>query len=95
MKSIEKLQTDLDKFYDWTQYSLLKFHPDKCVVVQLMPSKSEKLKSNVVYNMDERRLKTVPEEKVLGISFNLVKREIDILATHAKVNKANSLVGML
>ena len=44
----EKLHTDLDKLYDWEQYLLLKFHADKCVVMRLMYSKSEKLRPNVV-----------------------------------------------
>ena len=43
-EDIETLQTDLDKLYDRTQYSLLKFHPDKCVVMRLMSSRSKKLR---------------------------------------------------
>ena len=92
-EDVETLQTDLDKLYDWTQYSLLKFHPDKCVVMRLMSSRSKKLKPNALYNMDERRLKAVSEEKDLGISFNdnlTFEKHIN-----EKVNKANSLVGMV
>ena len=92
-EDVETLQTDLDKLYDWTQYSLLKFHPDKCVVMRLMSSRSKKLRPNALYNMDERRLKAVSEEKDLGISFNdnlTFEKHIN-----EKVNKANSLVGMV
>ena len=32
---MESLQQDLEKLYDWSQYSLLKFHPDKCVVIRI------------------------------------------------------------
>ena len=31
----EALQDELDLLYDWTQYSLLWFHPDKCEVMRL------------------------------------------------------------
>ena len=92
-EDVETLQTDLDKLYDLTQYSLLKFHPDKCVVMRLMSSRSKKLRPNALYNMDERRLKAVSEEKDLGISFNdnlTFEKHIN-----EKVNKANSLIGMV
>ena len=29
------LQKALDVFYDWSQYSLLRFHPEKCVVMRI------------------------------------------------------------
>ena len=29
------LQDNLDKMYDWTQYSLLKFNPDKCETMRI------------------------------------------------------------
>ena len=35
----EKLQNKIDKMYDWTQYSLLKFHPKKCKVSTLSSKK--------------------------------------------------------
>ena len=92
-EDVETLQTDLDELYDWTQYSLLNFHPDKCVVMRLMSSRSKKLRSNALHNMDERRLKAVAEEKDLGISFNdnlTFEKHIN-----EKVNKANSLVGIV
>ena len=34
---VEALQNGLAKWYDWTQYSILRFHPGKCVTMQLMP----------------------------------------------------------
>ena len=58
-----------------------------------MSSRSKKLRSNALYNMDERRLKAVSKEKDLGISFNdnlTFEKHIN-----EKVNKANSLVGMV
>ena len=92
-EDVEILQNDLDKLYDWTQYSLLKFHPDKCVVMRIMSPRSKKLRPNALYNMDERRLKAVSAEKDLGISFNdklTFEQHIN-----EKVNLTNSLVGML
>ena len=79
-EDVDKLQYDIDKLYDWTQYSLLKFHPDKCVVMRLIPSKG-------------RMLPVVYIEKHLGIIFdNTLSFEEHI---NSKVNKANSLVRML
>ena len=34
-EDIESLQQDLEKLYDWSQYSLLQFYPDKCVVMRI------------------------------------------------------------
>ena len=64
----EALQQDLDSLYDWTQYSFLRFHPDKCVVMRyMMSSRNTGIKS--FYNMDETWLKIVKSEKDLGILF--------------------------
>ena len=45
-EDVEALQQDLDRLYDWTQYSLLKFHPGKCVAMRLK-SKSKNNEPNV------------------------------------------------
>ena len=90
---IEKLQGTLDKLYDWTCYSLLRFHPDKCVKMRLSSSKSKQKKFEGNYNMDETKLKDVLVEKDLGVIFdNCLSFEEHI---YSKVNKANGLVGML
>ena len=34
------LQQDLDSLYDWTRYSCLRFHPEKCVVMRYESSKN-------------------------------------------------------
>ena len=60
------LHRDLDRLYDWTRYSLLRFHPDKCVAMRIM-SKSKKLDVKEYYNMEETRLKTVDREEDLGV----------------------------
>ena len=33
------LQKEIDTLYDWTQYSLLKLHPGKCVVMRIKPKR--------------------------------------------------------
>ena len=88
----ELLQKDLDILYDWSLYSLLKFHPGKCVVMRFEPS-SNKIESNPFYGMDEIRLKVVEEEKDLGIVFD---KELSF-NNHISciVKKSNSLVGMI
>ena len=38
VEDVQLLQQDLDRLYDWTRYSLLRFHPDKCVAMRIMSS---------------------------------------------------------
>ena len=66
----ELLQQDMDRLYDWTRYSLLRFHPNKCVAMRIM-SKSNKLDVKEYYNMGEIRLKTVDREEDLGVIFDV------------------------
>ena len=88
----EALQQDLDRLYDWTQYSFLRFHPDKCVVMRHMISlRNTGIKS--FYNMDKTRLKIVKYEKDLGILFNDDLSFDEHIA--AKVKKATSLAGLI
>ena len=88
----EALQQDLDRLYDWTQYSFLRFHPDKCVVMRyMMSSRNTGIKG--FYNMDETRLKIVKSEKDLGILFK-DDLSFDEHIT-AKVKKATSLGGLI
>ena len=88
----EALQQDLDRLYDWTKYSFLRFHPDKCVVMRyMMSSRNTSIKS--FYNMDETRLKIVTSEKDLGILFKDDLSFDEHIA--AKVRKATSLVGLI
>ena len=78
--------------YDWTQYSLLKFHPGKCVAMRLK-SKSKNNERNCFYNMDQTKLKNVNTENDLGIILDdKLSFEEHI---NNKVKKANSIAGML
>ena len=91
-EDVEALQQDLDRLYDWTQYSLLKFHPGKCVAMRLK-FKSKNNEPNCFYNMDQTKLKNVNTENDLGIIFddNLFFEE----HINNKMKKANSIAGML
>ena len=85
----QALQQDLDRLYDWTQYSFLRFHPDMCVVMRYMMSwRNTGIKR--FYNMDETRLKIVTSEKDLGILFKDDLSFDEHIA--ARVKKATSLV---
>ena len=89
----ETLQNDLDNLYDWTRYSLLKFHPQKCVSMWLETKYAKALPFKCFYNMDETRLKVVKAEKDLGIIIDSklgFVQHIDSI-----VKKATSLLGMI
>ena len=88
----EILQQDLDRLYDWSQYSLLRFHPDKCVVMRIC-SNAKKLSVNPYYDMDAIRLKVVESEKDLGVIFDCGLSFEEHIANIVK--KANSLTGMI
>ena len=91
-EDIEQLQLDIDKHYNWTRYSLLRFHPDKCVAMRIISS-TKKCDLNCYYNIDGVRLKVKDVEKDLGvfIDSNLSFEE----HISFKVKKANSLMGLI
>ena len=68
------------KLYDWARYSLLRFHPDKCVVMRYT--------MNARNDTDETRLKTDIGEKELG---NLSFAE----HIASKVKKATYVAGLI
>lgn len=88
----QELQKGLDTIYDWSKYSLINLHPDKCVSMRIQGNKkiaSEKC----FYNLNEKLLKTVSQEKDLGIIIDdSLSFETHI---HEKVKKANALTGMI
>ena len=86
----EALQQDLDRLYDWTQYSFLRFHPDKCVVRYMISSRNTGIKS--FYKMDETRLKIVKSERTSASYSRMISFDEHIAA---KVKKATSLVGLI
>ena len=63
------LQKEIDTLHDWTQYSLLKLHPGKCVIMRIKP-KTKTMSVNSFYDIDQTMLKIVKAEKDLGIVFD-------------------------
>lgn len=91
-QDVIRLQNSIDTLHSWSDRSLLKFHPDKCEVMR-MQSKLSRQKSHQEYSLDGEVLKNVSTVKDLGITF-----DSDLtFETHIrmKVNKANSLFGMV
>ena len=86
------LQKRIDIIYDWSKYSLINLHPDKCVSMRLRGNKLD-CNKKCFYNLNEKLLKTVSQEKDLGVIID------DSLSfdTHIqkKVTKANALTGMI
>ena len=89
---MESLQQDLEKLYDWSQYSLLKFHPDKCVVMRI-GANQKKLATNPYYNMDATRLKIVEHEKDRRLIVDSELKFEDHITRI--VNKVNPVMGMI
>ena len=91
---IENLQQVLDKMYDWTCYSLLRFHPEKCITMRLTNtrSKGKELKEGL-YNLNEVKLKKVSGEKDLGVYIDETLSFDDHISLIVK--KGNSLLGMI
>ena len=90
---VENMQSNLDQLYDWTCYSMLKFHPGKCKVMRLTPPRTAGPSVNPFYSMDDLRLEIVDKEKDLGIIIDEKLTFEDHI--NSKVNKANSLTGMI
>ena len=60
----EELQEDINKLYDWTKESLLRFHPQKCVSMRIGSGPPEVPNC---YAMDDTVLEISEEEKDLGV----------------------------
>jgi len=87
----EILQQKIDRMNDWTQYSLLKFHPQKCKAMRI--TSARKQPSKICYSISDRMITQVSSIDDLGITFNhhlTFEQHIN-----NKVNKANSLAGMI
>jgi hypothetical protein len=83
-----KLQMDINRMYNWTQESLLKFHPDKCNVLRL--GKSD---SSPQYKLDTKHLEARTSIKDLGITVdNKLNFQIHMAE---KIKKANSIMGLI
>ena len=93
----EMLQDDLDYLQGWSDTWLLKFHPDKCKVMQIGNKNREEFKYKLTQNTEqgpkEFPLQYTEDEKDIGVT-------IDPKLTfekhmNDKVNKANSVMGVI
>ena len=83
------LQKDLDILADWSNKWLLRFHPDKCKVLEI----GTKAKRKFEYKLHGQNLAHVTSEKDIGVIID------DKLSFEQhiseKINKANSIVGII
>jgi hypothetical protein len=84
------LQQDINKLYEWTHKSLLRFHPEKCVVMRLGHNQTN---LDIAYFMDGKRLSSSTQEKDLGLIIDSRLSFEQHIAS--KINKANSIVGLI
>ena len=93
VKSIDDaitIQNDIRKLEEWSNNWLLKFHPDKCVMLRLTMNNNQ---PEYKYKLGLQSLKHVAETKDLGV---IVDSELKFKTHIAKVvNKANSLMGTI
>ena len=88
-KDCDDLQTDIDSMLEWSEKSLMFFHPDKCGVMKIW----DKNKINREYNLGLTKLRTITEEKDIGVIIdNSLKFESHM---STKINKANAIMGMI
>jgi hypothetical protein len=68
----DALQEDLDLIYEWTEPSLLKFHPDKCKVMTI----GGKKRPPHTYTLGGHQLTRSEEEKDIDTKLNSRSRSI-------------------
>ena len=90
-KTIEaqnKIQTDINKLYNWSQKWLMSFNVDKCKVMHFGKNNPKRK-----YYMNNNEIKETTEEKDLGVIISndlKSKKHVNIL-----LSKANRLVGFI
>ena len=88
----KSLLDNIDVLYEWSQYLILKFQPDKCVSTSIR-TKKKQAPIKPYYNMNGARLKVVKQEKDLGI---IIDSDLNFEEHIAMiVIKANSIIGMI
>lgn len=77
--------------FDWTKESLLRFHPEKCATMRIGKSKLQDHR----YTMgpDRTEIKHSRVEKDIGVFID--EKLIFDDHIHTKVNKANSIMGII
>ena len=88
-EDVQKLQHDLNKLQEWSNKWLLKFHPEKCKVLDI----SIRGKLEYEYYLDDVKLSHTNTEKDLGVHIdNRLKFDSHI---GTKINKANNVLGAI
>ena len=90
---IDDLQEDLTALQEWSDKWLLRFHPDKCVVLSLGKTKEDAHQYFLTKDNKDFQLKNVNQETDLGITVDS-SLSFD-QHVQAKVNKANSITGLI
>jgi len=90
---IDKLQQDLTALQELSDKWLLRFHPDKCVVLSLGKATEDNHQYFLIKDNKKFQLKNVDQETDLGITVDS-KLSFD-QHVQAKVNKANSITGLI
>ena len=88
--SIE-LQKDIHELENWSNKWLLRFNTEKCHVLTV--GRTEDIRHTHNYQLYENNLDHVFEEKDLGVTIDSELRFEEHIS--AKVNKANSIVGLI
>jgi len=88
------LQDDLNKLFEWSNKWLLKFHPDKCKILQIS-TKTPEIRSYTMpkYEGGLVSLERVENEKDVGVTINS-KLKFDEHIQN-QVNKANKMMGLI
>ena len=88
------LQTNLNNMLQWSQDSLLRFHPDKCVWMRIGKSPQDQDNPPTqVYMMDNKYLAHSSEEKDLGVVID-TDLKFDKHMT-SKASKANQIAAFI
>ena len=91
-----KLQSDIDKLFEWSIKNKMKFHPSKCKVLSVTMNKNilDLLPINIFwYNLNNNDIEYVPSHKDLGV----IQTSKLLWAEHCNqlVSNANSKLGLL
>ena len=92
----ERLQKDLLRLQEWSNKWLLRFHPDKCVVMNIRTKQSRNTEERNYYMMkdnDKCNLRKVEQEKDIGVTIDQHLSFDQHIQT--QVNKANQIMGLI
>lgn len=89
----KELQQDIDSLYEWTDTSLLKFHPDKCKYMRIGPKHTSIPDHQYTLGPDKHPLEKTTSEKDIGVIFDSKLNFENHM--NEKINKANSILAII